>query len=224
MPAASKSSRKPIAVPITTSSNQGCHRFTLSTAWESLEGVKLNAGWYNTSPAFTHGEVYSAAGRYDGAIGDLGVTVAAGFLRVNDKASSALAGTLQSAAKDTYDLSLVLYWGNWGSWWFVPECHRLAKRCRNRYRTFNLGLAYWSDGAWSAGIYWLHQEIDYAAGDLVLGANITDEFDAYRLMGQYDLGPGIAVTGAIGLDTFDDGVVNQTYDTQMIGTGISIGF
>jgi hypothetical protein len=30
--------------------------------------------------------------------------------------------------------------------------------------------------------------------------------------------------GAIGLDTFDDGVVNQTYDTQMIGTGISIGF
>ena len=30
----------------------------------------------NTSPAFTHGEVYSAAGRYDGAVGDVGVTVA----------------------------------------------------------------------------------------------------------------------------------------------------
>jgi len=178
----------------------------------------------NTSPAFTHGEVYSAAGHYNGAIGDLGVTVAAGFLRVNDKASSALAGTLQSAAEDTYDLGLVLYWGNWGlggSYLNATDWHNVAG---TDTESFDLGLAYWSDGAWSAGIYWLHQEIDYAAGNLVLGANITDEFDAYRLMGQYDLGPGIAVTGALGLDTFNDGVVNQTYDTQMIGAGIMIGF
>jgi hypothetical protein len=70
----------------------------------------------------------------------------------------------------------------------------------------------------------LHQEIDYAAGNLVAGVNITDEFDAYRLMGQYDLGPGIAVTGALGLDTFEDGVVNREYETQMVGAGIMIGF
>jgi outer membrane protein OmpU len=177
-----------------------------------------------TSPASTHGEVYSVAGRYDGAVGDLGVTVAAGYLRMDDKASSALAGTLQSTSSDAYDLGLVLYWGNWGlggSYLNNQDWHNVAG---TDTEAFDIGLAYWSDGAWSAGIYWLHQEIDYAAGNLVAGANITDEFDAYRLMGQYDLGPGIAVTGALGMDTFDDGVVNQTYETQFVGTGIMIGF
>jgi outer membrane protein OmpU len=178
----------------------------------------------NTSPAFTHGEVYSAAGRYDGAVGDVGVTVAAGFMRMDNKSSSNLGGTLQSATSDAYDLGLVLYFGNWGvggSYLNNSDWHNVAG---TDTESFDLGVAYWSDGAWSAGIYWLHQEIDYAAGNLVLGSNITDEFDAYRLMGQYDLGPGIAVTGALGMDTFDDGVVNQTYDTQMIGAGIMIGF
>jgi len=177
-----------------------------------------------TSPASTHGEVYSVAGRYDGAVGDLGVTVAAGYLRMDDKASSALAGTLQSTSSDAYDLGLVLYWGDWGlggSYLNNQDWHNVAG---TDTEAFDIGLAYWSDGAWSAGIYWLHQEIDYAAGNLVAGANITDEFDAYRLMGQYDLGPGIAVTGALGMDTFDDGVVNQTYETQFVGTGIMIGF
>jgi len=177
-----------------------------------------------TSPAQTHAEVYSVAGRYDGAVGDLGVTVAAGWMRMYDKAFNNRAVTLQSTDSDAWDVGLVLYWGNWGlggSYLNNEDWHNVSG---TDTEAFDVGLAYWSDGAWSAGIYWLHQEIDYAAGNLVAGANITDEFDAYRLMGQYDLGPGIAVTGALGLDTFDDGVVNREYETKMVGAGIMIGF
>ena len=114
----------------------------------------------NTSPAFTHGEVYSAAGRYDGAVGDVGVTVAAGFMRMDNKSSSNLGGTLQSATSDAYDLGLVLYFGNWGvggSYLNNSDWHNVAG---TDTESFDLGVAYWSDGAWSAGVYWLHQEID----------------------------------------------------------------
>jgi outer membrane protein OmpU len=181
-------------------------------------------GTASTSPAITHGEVYSVAGRYDGSVGDLGVTVAAGWMRMEQKAISNPAGTLQGADSDAWDVGLVLYWGNWGlggSYLNNQDWHNVSG---TDTEAFDIGLAYWSDGAWSAGIYWLHQEIDYAAGNLVAGVDITDEFDAYRLMGQYDLGPGIAVTGALGLDTFEDGVVNREYETQMVGAGIMIGF
>jgi len=194
-----------------------------SQAGNYLLPVK-NATASNTSPAFTHGEVYSVAGRYDGAVGDLGVTVAAGWMRMDYKASAGFNAPLQSADSDAWDVGLVLYWGNWGlggSYLNNEDWHNVSG---TDTEAFDVGLAYWSDGAWSAGIYWLHQEIDYAAGNLVAGANITDEFDAYRLMGQYDLGPGIAVTGALGLDTFDDGVVNREYETKMVGAGIMIGF
>jgi hypothetical protein len=54
--------------------------------------------------------------------------------------------------------------------------------------------------------------------------NFSDEFDGYRLMGQYDLGPGIAVTGALGFDQFDDGAANKEYDTTMVGAGLLISF
>ena len=186
--------------------------------------LPVKIGTASTSPAFTHGEVYSVAGRYDGSVGDVGVTVAAGWFRSNGKATTNAPGTLQSADEDGFDAGLVLYYGNWGlggSYYNAEDWHNVAG---TDTESFDLGLAYWSDGVWSAGIYWLHQEIDYAAGNLVAGANITDEFDAYRLMGAYDMGPGISVTGALGFDTFEDGVVNRDYDTKMIGAGISIGF
>jgi len=181
----------------------------------------------NTSPAFTHGEVCSAAGRYDGSVGDVGdvgVTVAAGWFRSNGKSSSALAGTLQSSDEDGFDAGVVLYYGNWGVAGSHLNTHDWHNVAGTDTKAFDIGVAYWSDGAWSAGLYWLHQGIDYAAGNLVAGASITDEFDAYRLMGAYDMCPGISVTGAIGFDTFEDGVVNREYDTQMVGAGISIGF
>jgi outer membrane protein OmpU len=188
---------------------------------QSVYLLPVKTGPASSSPAFTHAEVWSAAGRYDGSIGDLGVTVAAGWMDVAHKAinNAPLAGTNST----TWDAGLVLYWGNWGiggSYMNTQDWHNVAGTDTD---AFDLGLAYWSDGAWSAGIYWLHQEIDYAAGNLV-AASVTDEFDSYRLMAQYDMGPGISVTGAIGRDTFEDGVVNNDYDTTMVGAGLMISF
>lgn len=177
-----------------------------------------------TSPAFTHGEVYSVGARYDGAVGDVGVTLAAGWMRMNSKAISNAPGTLQSVDSDSVNAGLVLYMGNWGvggSYKSVSDAFNVSG---SDNEAFDLGVAYWSDGAWSAGVYYLHQELDYAAGNLVAGTAVTDEFDAYRLMAQYDMGPGVSVTGTIGMDKFSDGVVNREYDTEFVGTGIMIGF
>ena len=53
---------------------------------------------------------------------------------------------------------------------------------------------------------------------------MTDDFDAFRLQTQYDLGPGIAVTGDIGYDQFDDGAANATYDSYFMGTALMLSF
>ena len=176
------------------------------------------------SPAFTHGETYSVAGRYDGEIGDFGLTVAGGFLEVMHKSITNQGNpALTPRDSTTWNAGIVVYYGNWGlggSYMNTEDWHNVAG---TDTEAFDIGLSYWADGPWSAGIYWLHQEIDYAAGTLAV-AGTTDEFDAYRLLGQYDLGPGIAVTGAVGFDQFEDGVANRDYDTYFGGAGLLISF
>ena len=184
------------------------------------------------SPAGVHGEVYSVAARYDGEIGDFGLTVAGGYLHVNNQGISNAGNASQQALNafntdsDQWDAGIVVYYGNWGLGGSYTDSQDTRNVAGTDMQAYDLGLAYWSDGAWSAGIYWLHQEIDYNAAVLpsLTGGSVSDEFDGYRLMGQYDLGPGIAVTGAVGFDQFDDGVVNQTYDTTMVGAGLLISF
>jgi hypothetical protein len=189
------------------------------------------------SPASTHGEVYSAAARYDGEIGDFGLTAAGGYTvgrhkNIIGSTVSPLPASL-NVDSDIWNLGLVVYYGNWGlggSYMNVSDANNVRGTDIDSY---DLGLSYWSDGAWSAGIYWLHEEIDYSQATLaVLGPipgpnganNFSDKFDAYRLMGQYDLGPGISVTGAVGFDQFDDGAANKTYDTTMVGAGLLLSF
>jgi len=174
-------------------------------------------------------EEYSVAGRYDGEIGDLGLSVALGYMEAKGRT---VTSTVQAADMQAYDAGLVLYYGNWGlggSYMNVQDMRGFAGTDQWAY---DLGIAYWSDGAWSAGVYWLHSETDYAAGALgaaagpvaAAGGAVSDTFDAFRLQTQYDLGPGIAVTGNVGYDTFDDGAANQTYDSYFLGTGIMLSF
>ena len=177
-------------------------------------------------------EEYSIAGRYDGAIGDLGVTVAMGFMEAKGRSTGNEAANRLAADMQAMDIGLVLYYGNWGfggSYMNVQDMRGFEGTDQSAY---DLGIAYYSDGAWSAGIYWLHSETDYAAGALGAAAGpvaagggaVTDDFDAFRLQTQYDLGPGIAVTGTVGYDQFDDGAANQTYDTLFVGTGMMLSF
>ena len=185
----------------------------------------------STSPAFTHGEVYSAGLRYDGEIGDFGLTVAGGYLQANKKGytgGSVLIPNTFNVNSEQWDVGAVIYYGNWG----FGGSYMGVDDWRNVQGTdswaADVGLSYWSDGAWSAGIYYLHQEISYNAALTTAVAGITtpndDEFDSYRLLGQYDLGPGISVTGAVGFEQFDDGWVNQTYDTTFVGAGLLLSF
>lgn len=174
-------------------------------------------------------EEWSIAGRYDGEVGDLGVTVALGY---DQAVGRTVTSTVQAADHEAWDAGLVLYYGNWGFGGSYLNVQNMRGVANTDQWAYDLGIAYWSDGAWSAGAYWLHSETDYAAGTLgvaagpVAGAGnaVTDKFDAYRLMTQYDMGPGIAVTGAVGFDQFDDGGANQTYDSYFAGAGIMVSF
>ena len=185
--------------------------------------LNVKTGGTSTSPAFTHGAVYSLGARYDGEVGELGVTVAGGWMKMEDKAINNIPVGLTGTDSDQYNLGLVLYWGNWGiggSYMKADDWHNVQGTDTDAY---DLGIAYWSDGPWSVGVNWMHQEIDYAAGNLV-AASVTDKFDGYRLQGQYDLGPGIALTGALGLDQFENGVINQEYESKFVGGALMVSF
>lgn len=174
-------------------------------------------------------EEYSIAGRYDGEIGDLGVTVALGYMEAKGRT---ITSTVQASDMSAYDAGLVLYYGNWGFGGSYINIENMRGFQGTDQWAYDLGIAYWSDGAWSAGIYWLHAETEFAAGALgaaagpvaAAGGAVTDDFDAFRLQTQYDLGPGIALTGALGYDQFDDGAANQTYDSYFVGSGIMLSF
>jgi hypothetical protein len=177
-----------------------------------------------TSPAFSHGAVYSLAGRYDGQLGDVGVTFAGGWMEMADKSNPAgYAGTLQSTNSQAWDTGLVLYYGAWavgGSYLHNNDWHNVKGTDTAAY---DLGITYTSDGPWSAGISYLHQKIDYAAGNLAV-ASVTDKFNAYTLQGGYALGPGIKLDGTLARQTFKDGVAGKTYDTTVVATGMMVNF
>ncbi len=185
--------------------------------------LPVQIGGTTTTPAFTHGETWSVGARYDGEIGDVGLTVAGGYLDVQSKAIQNAPINIGTTDSNSWNAGVVLYYGNWGLGGSYMNTSDNANVAGTDIETFDVGLSYYADGPWSAGIYWLHSETDYSAGTLAAAA-VTDEFDAYRLMGQYDLGPGIAVTGAVGFDQFDDGVVNRDYDTYFGGAGLLISF
>jgi hypothetical protein len=185
--------------------------------------LPVKTGGSSTSPAFTHGSVTSLAGRYDGQIGDVSVTAAVGWMNMQDKAINNLPTGLQSSDSQAWDAGLVLYYGKWaigGSYLKNNDWHNVSGTDTTAY---DMGITYTSDGPWSAGISWLHQKIDYAAGTLV-AASATDKFNAYTLQGGYALGPGIKLDGTLARQTFKDGVVGTTYDTTVVAGGMMINF
>lgn len=183
----------------------------------------------STSPAFTHRETYSAGLRYDGEIGDFGLTVAGGYLTVKHKGITGIPASLNKDS-DQWNVGAVIYYGNWGFGGSYMDVDDWRNVSGTDSWAVDVGLSYWSDGPWSAGIYYLHQQIEYSATTInafagsALTSNPEDEMNSYRLMAQYDLGPGVAVTGAVGYDVFEDGFINQDYDTTMVGAGLLLSF
>ena len=168
-----------------------------------------------------HAGVLSVGGRYDGEIGELGVTVAGGYMEMAHRALNNAA--IAPATSEVWNAGLVLYYGAWGfggSYMGVDDQLNISG---TDTEAFDLGIAYYSDGPWSAGFYYMWSETDYAAGNLV-ATSVTDEFQAFSLIGQYEMGPGIALTGTVGFDQFTNGVISQDYDSTLIGTAIMIDF
>jgi len=192
----------------------------------------------STLPAFTHASVWSIGARYDGEIGDFGLTVAGGWLTMNNKSySSATTPFIPNSFNvdsDQWNVGAVVYYGNWGFGGSYMDVSDMRNTAGTDSWAADVGLSYWSDGAWSVGVYYLHQEISYNAA--IVGPGVgDDEYDGYRLMGQYDLGPGVSVTGALGWDQFEDGGLTQalfngavtstpTYDSKFIGAGLLLSF
>jgi hypothetical protein len=207
--------------------------FQFGISYAPDQGEARTGGGYGlgtrTGAGSALAEEYSIAGRYDGEVGDLGVTVAMGFMEAKGRT---VTSTVQAADMQAWDAGLVLYYGNWGFGGSYINIEDMRGFNGTDQWAYDLGIAYWSDGAWSAGIYWLHSETEYAAGALgaaagpvaAAGGAVTDDFDAFRLQTQYDLGPGIAVTGNIGYDQFDDGAANATYDSYFMGSALMLSF
>ena len=207
--------------------------FQFGISYAPDQGEARSGGGYGlgtrTGAGSALAEEYSIAGRYDGEVGDLGVTVALGFMEAKGRT---VTSTVQAADMQAWDAGLVLYYGNWGFGGTYMNVTDMRGFNGTDQWAYDLGIAYWSDGAWSAGIYWLHAETEFAAGALgaaagpvaAAGGAVTDDFDAFRLQTQYDLGPGIAVSGDIGYDQFDDGAANATYDSYFMGTALMLSF
>jgi hypothetical protein len=208
--------------------------FQLGVSYAPDSGEARSGGGYNlgnrtgATTAFGSAELYSVAARYDGAVGDIGVTVAAGYLEARSKnASNQRANVAGNDSDDqqAFDAGVVLYIGSWGVGGSYATVDNMRNRDGTDSETFDIGVAYWSDGAWSMGAYYTHAELSYAAGNIAgTTANVSDSFDAYRIQGQYDLGPGVSVTGTLGFDKFSDDVAKQDYDTQFVGAGLMISF
>jgi outer membrane protein OmpU len=199
---------------------------------EARQGLGYNLGTRtrNNLGAPALAEEWSVAGRYDGEIGEIGLTVALGYMEAASRAGGNAVG--QSADFEAMNAGLVLYWGNWGIGGSYMDAENMRGFAGTDMQSYDLGVAYWSDGAWSAGVYWLHSEIDYSAASSATlpgpiaagGGSVEDEFDAYRLQGAYKLGPGISLTGALGWDTFEDGATGTDYDSKFIGAGMLLSF
>jgi outer membrane protein OmpU len=210
--------------------------FQFGISYAPSQGEARSGGGYflgtrtastGTAPALA--EEWSIAGRYDGEIGDLGVTVALGY---DQAVGSTVSPSIQAKDHEAYNAGLVLYYGNWGFGGSYLNVSNMRGFAGTDQWAMDLGIAYWSDGAWSMGAYWLHAETDFAPGALGVAAGpiagagngVTDKFDAYRVQAQYDMGPGIAVTGTVGFDQFNDGAASREYDSYFAGAGIMVSF
>ena len=74
--------------------------------------------------------------------------------------------------------------------------------------TYDLGATY-SDGPMTLGVNWITQE---------------ENADLYRLQLAYDLGAGVSVNSAIGIDSPDTAAGAADDDTTFFGTSLIVGF
>ena len=145
-------------------------------------------------------EVVSVGLRYDGAFGDTGVTVAVGYA-ANDGATADVTEWAGGVVVSMMGVSLG------GSMSVLDD-----DAGSDDLTQFDLGIKY-GEGPWSVSANVGSQQDD--------DASIDNDFA--RLLANYNLGPGINVAGAIGMDSPNAGA-NDGRDTTFAGIALGVSF
>ncbi len=172
-------------------------QFGLSYAPEG--GAEARSG---TASLAKGGEVVSAGARYDGAFGDAGVTIAGGYSS-HDMESDSGPGRTESdmAGGVVVSMSGVSVGGSYRV--TDPDVDGV-----DDVEQFDVGISY-GEGPWTISLNYGEQTQD---------SSNTDNGYA-RLLGNYNLGPGINLAGAVGQDTFDN-----DENTTFAGVAMAISF
>lgn len=191
-------------------------QFGLSYAPEA--GVEARSATAANGPG---SEVVSVGARYDGAFGDAGVTVAVGYAST-DIPSVAAAAAVQPSPGDvgseaveaapgatTTDMAggvVVSMSGvSIGGSYMVTD-HDMAGE--DDTEQFDIGISY-GEGPWTVSVNYGEKTQD--------SSNLDNTYA--RLLGNYNLGPGINLAGALGQDTFED-----DENTTFAGIAMAISF
>ena len=145
-------------------------------------------------------EVVSVGLRYDGAFGDTGVTVAVGYAD-NDAATANITEWAGGIVVSMMGVSLG------GSMSVLDD-----DAGNDDLTQFDFGIRY-GEGPWSVSANVGSQQDD--------DAGIDNDFA--RLLANYNIGPGINVAGALGMDSPNAGA-NDGNDTTFAGIALGVAF
>ncbi len=191
--------------------------FQFGVSYAPEGGVEARSGTASTAEG---GDVVSVGARYDGAFGDAGVTIAAGYVQQDVAATAAVAATdhmdyahatMGSAAmpgRTVTDMAGGIVVSMSGI--SVGGSYRVTDDDMGDDDTTSVdaGIMY-GDGPWAVSVNWGNRSNDDAA----------DDTDFARLLANYNIGPGINLAGAFGSDSPDGG-----QDTTFAGVALAISF
>ncbi len=169
--------------------------FQFGVSYAPEGGAEARSG---TASLAKGGEVVSAGARYDGAFGDAGVTVAGGYSS-HDMDSAGRTET-DMAGGVVVSMSGVSVGGSYRSTDHDNDSDDTEQ--------FDVGISY-GEGPWTISLNYGEQSQDSSGLD-----------NGYaRVLGNYNLGPGINLAGAVGQDTFAN-----DENTTFAGVAMAISF
>jgi outer membrane protein OmpU len=148
------------------------------------------------APQGEDNDVHSVGARYDGAFGDAGVTVAVGYASLNGADGTT---TDDMAAGVVVSMSGVSVGGSY---------RVMDNESPDDTAMYDVGIMY-GDGPWNISLNWGHGE----------DADTGRDSDFTRLLGNYNIGPGINLAGGVGSDSYAGG-----NDTTFAGIALAISF
>ncbi len=143
-------------------------------------------------------DAWSIAGRYDGELSGVGVTLAAGYVAWDKEAPD--------TSWTDWDVGLVLSFDN------ISVGGSYAVRdddTNNDVTRYDLGVRY-GEGPWA---------ISLATGNVEDDAGSVDH-NFHRLTGTYSLGAGVTLVGALGMNRPEA----DNSDSEFLGTAIAVSF